>query len=190
LRPTLSETIGMAAETFAGTIIDLSRPKQKAHRPCVSAEQEIKRRKQMAKKPTGSSDASGGASSSAGGKSDPAQGVRQAADSTLAQARQAVDQYIREATRLYGAMEASAEAAQSGTREVNRKAIGFAETNVNAAFDFAQQLVRAKDPKEIVQLQQEFLKRQVEQMSSQMKELGEHATQTAQTASAAARPKT
>src|SRR3954466_13836689 len=87
---------------------------------------------------------------------------------------------MREATRLYGAMEASADAAQSGTREVNRKAIGFAETNVNATFDFAQQLVRAKDPKEIVRLHQEFLKRQVEQMSSQIKELGEHAIQTAQ----------
>jgi phasin len=94
----------------------------------------------------------------------------------------------REATRLYGALESSAEAAQSGAREIDRKAIGFAEKNVNAAFDFAQQLVRAKDPKEIVQLQQEFLKRQVEQMSGQMKELGEHATQTAQSAGAAARP--
>ena len=83
----------------------------------------------------------------------------------MSQARQAVDQYMREATRLYGAVEASAEAAQSGAREINRKAIGFAEKNVNAAFDFAQQLVRAKDPKEIVQLQQDFLRRQVEQMS-------------------------
>jgi phasin len=107
----------------------------------------------------------------------------------LAQAKQAVDQYIREASHLYGSMESSAEAAQSGARETNRKAIGFAEKNVNAAFDFAQQLVRAKDPKEIVQLQQEFLKRQVEQMSGQMKELSEQATQTAQTASAAVRPK-
>ena len=142
----------------------------------------------MAKQPTGSSEASGG--SSGGGRSDPAQGVRQAAETTLSQAKQAVDQYIREATRLYGTMEASAEAAQSGAREINRKAIGFAETNVNAAFEFAQQLVRAKDPKEIVQLQQEFLKRQVEQMSGQMKELGQQATQTAQTATAAARPKT
>ena len=107
----------------------------------------------------------------------------------MSQARQAVDQYMREATRLHGAAEASADAAQSSTREINRKAIGFAETNVNAAFDFAQQLVRAKDPKEIVQLQQEFLRRQVEQMSSQMKELGKNATQTAQSATAAARPK-
>jgi phasin len=144
----------------------------------------------MAKQPTGSSDASSGRASGAGGKSDPAQGVRQAAENTLSQARQAVDQYMREATRLHAAAEASADAAQSGTREINRKAIGFAEKNVNAAFDFAQQLVRAKDPKEIVQLQQEFLRRQVEQMSSQMKELGEQATQTAQSAGAAARPKT
>src|SRR3954462_3909700 len=144
----------------------------------------------MAKQSTGSSDASRGGASGAGGKSDPTQGVRQVAENTLSQARQAVDQYIREATRLYGALESSAEAAQSGARGINRKAIGLAETNVNAAFDFAQQLVRAKDPQEIVQLQQEFLRRQVEQMSSQMKELGEQATQTAQSAGAAARPKT
>ena len=144
----------------------------------------------MAKQPTGSSDASSGSASGAGGKSDPAQGVRQAAENTLSQARQAVDQYMREATRLYGTLEASADRAQSGTRDINRKAIGFAETNVNAAFDFAQQLVRAKDPKEIVQLQQDFLKQQVEQMNSQMRELGQQATQTAQAASAAARPKT
>jgi phasin len=128
--------------------------------------------------------------SSSSGKADPAQAVRQVAETTLSQARQAVDQYMREATRLYGAMEASTEASQSSARETNRKAIGFAEKNVNASFDFAQQLVRAKDPKEIVQLQQEFLRRQVEQMSSQMKELGEQTTQTAQTASAAARPET
>ena len=144
----------------------------------------------MAKQPTGSSNASRGGSSGSGGKPDPAQGVRQAAETTLSQAKQAVDQYMREATRLYGAAEASADAAQSGTREINRKAIGFAETNVNAAFDFAQQLVRTEDPKEIVQLQQEFLRRQVEQMSSQMKELGENATQTAQSAGAAARSQT
>ena len=142
----------------------------------------------MAKRPTGSSEASSGGSSGAGGRPDPAQNVRQAAETTLSQAKQAVDQYMREATRLYGAVEASAEAAQAGGREINRKAISFAETNVNAAFDFAQRLVRAKDPKEIVQLQQEFLKQQVEQMSSQMKELGEHAAETTQSVGVASRP--
>jgi phasin len=140
----------------------------------------------MAKQPSGGS-ASAGASD---GTSDPAQAIRQTAETTLAQAKQAVDKYMRETVRLYGAMESSMEAAQSGAREINRKAIGFAERNVSAAFDFAHELVRAKDPQEMVRLQQEFLKRQVEQMSSQMKELGQDATQAAQTATAAARPKT
>jgi len=135
----------------------------------------------MAKQPSG-------ASADASAKPDPAQNIRQTAEATLAQAKQAVDQYMREAVRLYGAMESSVEAAQSGARDINRKAIGFAERNVSAAFDFAHELVRAKDPQEMVRLQQEFLKRQVEQMSGQMKELGQDASQTAQTATAAARP--
>ena len=140
----------------------------------------------MAKQPSGSS---GGRMDTGASQPDPTQSVRQAAENTLSQARQAVDQYMREATRLYGAVEASAEAAQSGAREINRKALGFAETNVQATFDFAQRLVRAKDPKEIVQLQQEFLKRQVEQMNSHIKELGEQATETTRSATEALRPK-
>ena len=140
----------------------------------------------MAKKPT---DATTSGSTGAGG-ADVAQNMRQAAESTLSQAKQAMDRYMREATRMYGAMESSVEAAQSGARDINRKAIDFAETNVKATLDFAQQLVRAKDPREIVQLQQDFLKQQVEQMNGQMRELGQQATQTAQAASAAARPKT
>jgi hypothetical protein len=146
----------------------------------------------MAKQPT---DATTSGSTGAGG-ADVAQNMRQAAESTLSQAKQAMDRYMREATRMYGAMESSVEAAQTGARDINRKAFDFREafdfeeTNVKATLDFAQQLVRAKDPKEIVQLQQDFLKRQVEQMNGQMRELGQQATQTAQAASAAARPKT
>src|SRR5690242_18559851 len=89
----------------------------------------------MAKQPTGSS-----GSPSSSGPSDLSQNVREAAESTLTQARQAVDQYMREAHRIYGAVEASSEAARSGRREINRKAIDFAEKNVHATFDFAQQL--------------------------------------------------
>ena len=97
----------------------------------------------MAKQPSGAS----------GRERDPGAGrkARSGAEhpsgrrTTLAQAKQAVDQYMREAMRLYGAVESSVEAAQGGAREINRKAISFAERNVYAAFDFAQRLVRAKD---------------------------------------------
>src|SRR3954454_7843009 len=141
----------------------------------------------MAKQPT---EPTGSGAMPASANVDATQDVRQAAESTLAQAKQAIDQYIQKARHLDGNMETSAEAAQSGAREINSKAVGLAEKNINAAFDFAQQLVRAKDPKEIVQLQQDFVKQQVEQLSGQMEELGEHVTRTARSASAAERPKT
>ena len=58
----------------------------------------------------------------------------------------------------------------------------YAEANVNAAFDFAQKLVRARDPQEIVALQQRFLKAQVEQLNKQVRELGGAAIEAAKAA--------
>jgi hypothetical protein len=54
----------------------------------------------MAKQPIRSSGASGSGSSGAGGRPDRAQNVRQAAETTLSQAKQAMDQWMREVTRL------------------------------------------------------------------------------------------
>jgi phasin len=117
------------------------------------------------------------------------QNLRQTAEKTLTQARSAVDQYMREAQRLQGTVDASLEAGRAGIRDINRKAIGYAEANVNAAFDFAQALVKAKDPTEIVALQQSFLKQQMDKMTEQMREIGSVVQSTASDATAAARPK-
>jgi phasin family protein len=43
---------------------------------------------------------------------------------------------------------------------------------VNAAFDLAQKLVHAKDPQEAFALQSEYLKKQIESLQGQAKELG------------------
>lgn len=98
--------------------------------------------------------------------------VRQAAETTLAQARQAIDQYLHQATNLREKVEASVQAAQAGARDINRNVLAAAEANMNATFDFAQQLVRATDPREIATLQQNFLRQQLERMSTQMQEMG------------------
>ncbi|MFL5136300.1 MAG: phasin family protein [Microvirga sp.] len=115
--------------------------------------------------------------------------LRQAAETTIAQAKQAVDQYMRQATRLQETVDTSVQAAQAGTRDTNQKVFETAEANLNATFDFAQQLVRAKDPQEAMSLHQRFMQQQFERLQSQMKELGEHATQTAQSVGAAVQPK-
>ncbi len=60
----------------------------------------------------------------------------------------------------------------SSAKDAMTKAMSFAENNVNAAFDLAQKLVRAKDVSEVLALQSEFAKAQMAAMQTQTKELG------------------
>ena len=83
--------------------------------------------------------------------------VRQAAETTLAQAKQAVDQYLQQATNLQEKVGSSVQAVQAGARDMSQNVLAAAEANIDATFDFAQQVVRAKDLQEIVALQQKFL---------------------------------
>ena len=115
--------------------------------------------------------------------------VRQAAETTLAQAKQAVDQYLHQATNLQEKVGSSVQAAQASARNMNQNVWAAAEANINATFDFAQQLVRAKDPQEVVALQQKFLQQQFERMKGQMQEIGGTATRTATEMGAGARPR-
>ena len=50
--------------------------------------------------------------------------------------------------------------------------LAYTERNVNAAFDLAQKLVKAKDPQEALALQSEYLKAQLEALQTQARELG------------------
>ena len=107
------------------------------------------------------------------------QSMREMAEQSVIQARHALEEYMAAAQRAMSAMEGSAQAAQAGARDASRKAVEYAETNVGAAFDLAERLVRAQDMREIVALQQEFLRTQMERFGAQMRELGELATRTA-----------
>jgi phasin len=115
--------------------------------------------------------------------------VRQAAETTIAQAKQAVDRYLHQATNLQEKVGSSVQAAQVGARDMNQNVWAAAEANINATFDFAQQLVRAKDPQEVVTLQQKFLQQQLERMKGQMQEIGVTATRAATEMGAGARPR-
>ena len=114
--------------------------------------------------------------------------VRQAAESSIAQAKQAVDQCLHQAINLQEKVESSAQEVQAGARAMNQTVLAAAEANINASFDFAQQLVRAKDPREIVTLQQKFLQQQLARLQDQMKQMDSTARRTTEKASAGARP--
>lgn len=98
--------------------------------------------------------------------------VRDFAEKSVEQARKAFEGFAGAAHKAIGSVETTTTSFQAGAKDVGVKAFGYAEANVNAAFDLAQKLLRAKDPQEVLQLQAEYVKSQVETIQTQAKELG------------------
>jgi phasin len=101
--------------------------------------------------------------------------IRAFAERSVAQARQAFEGFAEAATNAVGQFQGSAQAAQSGATEIAQKSIAYAEQNVEATFDFAQRLMKAKDGAEVLGLQSEFLSRQMQALSTQVQDLGQSA---------------
>jgi hypothetical protein len=64
-------------------------------------------------------------------------------------------------------LETQATAAQSGSKEVHGKVRTFAERNVATCFEFADKFVHAKNVQEVMQLQAELVKTQLQAISEQ-----------------------
>lgn len=109
--------------------------------------------------------------------------MRQFAEQSVEQAKKAVDGFLTAAQKTAATAESQTAAAQSSAKDVGAKAMSFAEKNIANSFDYAQKLVRAKDIQEVLALQTEFMKSQMQAMSEQAKELGSSATKAAVDAS-------
>src|SRR5882724_5887829 len=105
--------------------------------------------------------------------------MRQFAEQSVEQAKKAVDGFMTAAQKTAAAMEAQTATTQASAKDVGTKAMSFAEKNIANSFDFAQKLVRAKDIQEVLALQTEFVKSQMQAMSEQAKELGSTASKAA-----------
>jgi phasin len=105
--------------------------------------------------------------------------VRNFAERSVDQARKAFDGFISATQKAATAAEGQAAVAQSGAKEMRQKAMAFAEANVSKSFDFAQQLVRARDVEEVMRLQTDFVRAQMQALSEQAQVLGQTATKTA-----------
>lgn len=103
--------------------------------------------------------------------------MRTFAEESVAQARKAFDGFIDAARSTAENFQKQAVSTSSGALDMSRKAMSYAEENVAASFDFAQKVVRAKDPTEVVQLQKDYLDRQMQALTEQARELGQRATE-------------
>ena len=110
--------------------------------------------------------------------------MRAFAEKSIAQARQAFDGYIAAAHNAVSAFEGHAETARKGAKDVTEKAMTFAERNITSAFAFAQELVQARGVEDVLRLQADYIKRQMEVLTEQARELGESTSKAAKDAAA------
>jgi hypothetical protein len=98
--------------------------------------------------------------------------MREMAQTTLDKAKDAVSKYMVESQKVREKVDSSVQASYSSAKEMNEKAVAFAEANVVAGFELAQRLLQAKDPQEMGAVYQGHLKEQMEKMNAQFRELG------------------
>jgi phasin len=101
--------------------------------------------------------------------------VRAFVEHSVSQARTAFDGIAQAANQAVAQWKGQAEAARAGASEIAHKSMAFAEVNMSSTFDFAQKLMHAKDPQEVMRLQSEFLSNQMRALSSQAQDLGQSA---------------
>jgi hypothetical protein len=100
-----------------------------------------------------------------------AEKMREMAQTTLDKARDAVSKYMAESQKIREKADSSIRASYSTAKEMNEKAVAFAEANVIAGFELAQRLLQAKDPQEMSLVYQNHLKEQMEKLNAQFREL-------------------
>ncbi len=98
--------------------------------------------------------------------------LREFAQKSVEQARKAFEGFVSVAQKTSDAVDTASANMRANVKTVSAQALGYAEENVSAAFDFAHKLVQAKDPQEAFALQSEYLKTQLAKMQAQAKEIG------------------
>lgn len=105
--------------------------------------------------------------------------MRDFAEKSVAQAKQAFDGFISAARQAAERAQEQATTAQTGAKDVSKLAMNFAERNIASSFEFAQKLVHAKDAQEVMGLHAEYMKQQMSTLAEQAKELGQRTAKMA-----------
>ena len=105
--------------------------------------------------------------------------MRALAEKSVEQAKVAFDSFISAAQQAVNTAENQAASARTGVKEVGDLAMRFAERNIASSFEYAQQLLRAKDAQDVAALHAEYVKSQIAVLSDQAKELSKQAAKMA-----------
>jgi hypothetical protein len=87
--------------------------------------------------------------------------MREMVDSSVKQAREGFQKFMETAGTALTQFETKADAAQDQLAAVQKKTVSFVGAQVHAAFDLAEEMLKAKNVEEIVRIQSAFVAAQV-----------------------------
>jgi phasin len=105
--------------------------------------------------------------------------MRALAEQSFQQARKAFDDLMAATQRAVSTFEGQASTAQTSVLEMQRKVASFAERNIATSFEFAQKLLRAKSPEDVMKLHAEYVTAQTQALTEQAREIAQYAAKAA-----------
>jgi phasin len=113
--------------------------------------------------------------------------MRSMAEASFEQARKTFENFLAGAQQTAARIEGQGATVRAGAKDIGAKAVSYAEKNVQAALDYAEKLLRAKDPADVMRLHSEYVQNQMRALAEQASEMGQIVSRAAMDA---ARPKT
>lgn len=108
--------------------------------------------------------------------------VREIAGRSVEQAKDAYGRFVDAAKQAQDMVAKSTDVMTTGAKEMNEKVFTFTETNARAAFEVASRLAQARDVKEVLEIQTQFARSQMEAYAQQAQELARIVAASAQKA--------
>jgi phasin len=105
--------------------------------------------------------------------------MRSMAEASVEQARKTFEKFLANAQAAAGSIEERGATVRAGAKDINAKAIAYAEKNVQSSLDYAQSLLQAKDLTEVMRLHSEYVQAQMRSLAEQAGEMSQIATRAA-----------
>jgi phasin len=108
--------------------------------------------------------------------------MREMAERNVEQARSAYTQFMDMARQAQDMVAKSSDAMATSAKEVQSRALRYAQENMDSSFSFASDLARARDLREFLEIQQRYAQKQAMTYTQQAQELGRLMADAAQMA--------
>jgi phasin len=99
--------------------------------------------------------------------------MRSMAEASFDQARKAFESFLSNAQQAASGFEGKGAVVRASAKDISAKAVSYAEKNVQASLDHAQQLLKAKDLGDVMRLHSEYVQSQMRSLAEQASEMGQ-----------------